>query len=223
MSEFEVFDTPAQLASAVASRLFALIQQDGSKKLIALTGGTLGIEVIREFAKFDDGKLPVRFIFGDERFVGLSHPDRNEYQGLAAWPGLEKYLLRFPNSDQDLDAATGNFEALLKQELGDSPVFDLTILGMGPDGHIASLFPGHNSRGELVIAEKDSPKPPSKRISLSFQALNRSKQVWFVASGEAKAEAVRCAKKSDCDLPVAKVKGLEKTLWFIDKELSRAL
>lgn len=223
MSDFEVFDTPTQVASEVASRLAALIQQDGSTKLVALTGGTLGIEVIREFAKFDNGTLPVKFVFGDERFVAPSHADRNEHQGLVAWPGLEKYLLRYPDADQDLDTAAENFEAFLKQELGENPVFDLTILGMGPDGHVASLFPGHDSPGELVVAESDSPKPPSQRLSLSYDALNRSRQVWFVASGDAKADAVRCARSADCDLPVAKVKGLEKTLWFIDLELSRAL
>lgn len=223
MSQFEVFETPAQIASAVASRLAALIQQDSSKKLVALTGGTLGIEVIREFAKYDNGNLPVRFIFGDERFVALSHADRNEHQGLTAWPGLDKYLFRYPDSDQELEFAAKNFEASITAELGENPVFDLTILGMGPDGHIASLFPGHDSPGDLVVAEPNSPKPPAQRISLSYQALNQSRQVWFIASGEGKAEAVRCAKSYDCELPVAKVKGLDKTLWFVDQELSRAL
>lgn len=223
MNQFEVFETPAQIASAVASRLSALIQRDSSRKLVALTGGTLGIEVIREFANYDNGNLPVRFVFGDERFVELSHADRNEHQGLTAWPGLEKYLLRYPNADHGLELAAKNFEISLNQELGENPVFDLTILGMGPDGHIASLFPGHNSHGDLVVAESDSPKPPAQRLSLSYKALNRSRQVWFIASGAAKADAVRCAKESDCQLPVAKVKGLEQTHWFIDQELSRAL
>ncbi len=223
MSEPQVISTPSEVAFFVATELYSQITKDQTHKLVALTGGTLGIEVIREFGRLVEGELPARFVFGDERFVDLSDPDRNEHQGLEAWPGLERYLIRYPNNTLDLESARDRFELELKSKLGPEPRFDITILGMGPDGHIASLFPGHALTGELVVAEPDSPKPPAQRLSLSFDALNRSKEVWFVASGSAKADAVRCALGSDCELPVGKVKGQELTRWFIDSELSRAL
>jgi 6-phosphogluconolactonase len=103
-------------------------------------------------------------------------------------------------------------------------VFDVLILGMGPDGHVASLFPGHQQQHNWIIAENDSPKPPAQRLSFSFEALNRARNVVFLASGNSKAEVARCAiKDSDCDLPAAKVKGLELTSWYVDQEISREL
>jgi 6-phosphogluconolactonase len=94
---------------------------------------------------------------------------------------------------------------------------------MGPDGHVASLFPGAQHDFNWIVAESNSPKPPSMRLSFSYEALNRSSEVWFLVSGEAKADAVRCALSDSCDLPAGQVRGLESTLWFMDMELRRAL
>lgn len=223
MIETLVLNTPSEVATHVAMELHSKITKDQTHKLVALTGGTLGIEVIRELGRLVQGELPVTFVFGDERFVDLKDPDRNEHQGLEAWAGLEKYLTRYPDNTVDLETARDKFARELESKFGPNPSFDITILGMGPDGHIASLFPGHTREGRLVVAEPDSPKPPAQRLSLSFGALNNSKQVWFVASGVAKAEAVSCALGQDCELPVGRVKGQEATRWFIDSELSRAL
>jgi 6-phosphogluconolactonase len=95
---------------------------------------------------------------------------------------------------------------------------------MGPDGHVASLFPGHLHEVKWIVSEPESPKPPAERLSFSYQALNRSRTVFFLASGSAKAEVAKCAINDfDCDLPAAKVKGLELTRWYVDQEISRAL
>lgn len=218
-----VLNSSAEIASTVARRLLDAISLDSRKKLIALTGGTLGIEVIREFGLIAPEHLPVTFVFGDERFVAPEHSDRSEQQGLSAWPGLANCLIRYPYRAGEIANCRDSFAQLLTERFGPSPLFDITILGMGPDGHIASLFPGHETSGALVIAETQSPKPPAERLSLSYDALNNSTEVWFVASGSAKAQAVGCALRGDCDLPVAKVKGLKVTQWFIDSELSHAL
>lgn len=223
MTETLVLNTPSEVATHVAMELHSKITKDQTHKLVALTGGTLGIEVIRELGRLVQGELPVTFVFGDERFVDLKDPDRNEHQGLEAWAGFKNYLIRYPSNTVDLETARDQFAMELVSKFGPNPNFDITILGMGPDGHIASLFPGHFLEGELVVAEPDSPKPPAKRLSLSFDALNNSKEVWFAASGAAKAEAVRCALGPECELPVGRVKGQEATRWFIDSELSRAL
>jgi 6-phosphogluconolactonase len=142
-------------------------------------------------------------------------------------PELAKHLHRFPEPNQDLEQARVFFDTQLNQDLGplDAPgsSFDLVILGMGPDGHVASLFPGAQHDFAWIVAEPNSPKPPAMRLSFSYEALNRSSEVWFLVSGEAKADAVRCALSDDCDLPAGQVRGLESTLWFMDAELRRAL
>lgn len=221
-----VFDSTVELIRDAAAR-FRTKVATGQLRRVLLTGGSLGIELLRELAQEHLDISGIDFFFGDERYVELNHPDRNEAQGIAAWPNLTTSLKRFPANDSDLTLAaariSSDFEAVFGPLADISPVFDLVILGMGPDGHVASLFPGHDYPKTWVVAEPNSPKPPSERLSFSYQALNRATEVWFLVSGSSKSNAVRCAKESDCDLPVAKVHGLSETLWFMDQELRRAL
>jgi 6-phosphogluconolactonase len=220
-----VFDNTAELISQAAQSLVMRIQEKPNS-VVLLTGGTLGIELIAELGKLELDLSQATFLFGDERFVPLDHPDRNEHQGLEAFPGLQASLLRYPATG-DLTEAAQQFSEVLQTRFGDldgdQPVFDFAIVGMGPDGHIASLFPGHLQEKAWVIAEPNSPKPPAQRLSLSFQALARTNEVWFLVSGAAKADAVRCVFDGHCDLPAAKLTGVQKTIWFMDQELSRAL
>lgn len=227
--ELVVSDNPAKLIESATERFAALVLgSDRSKELrVLITGGTLGIEFLRSLGALNLDLRNVRFIFGDERFVALAAEDRNEAQGIAAWPDLINHLIRYPGIDSDLAGAREAFNSQMELLLGDysSPeaAFDLIILGMGPDGHVASLFPGSEHGSGWIVSESNSPKPPTERLSFSYQALNRGRQVWFLVSGEAKAEAVRCAISSDCSLPAGRVKGLEQTLWFVDRELKLAL
>jgi 6-phosphogluconolactonase len=99
------------------------------------------------------------------------------------------------------------------------------MLGVGPDGHVASLFPGHpqlDAREALVVPVTDSPKPPPERVTLTFEALNRSDEVWFVVSGTDKAEAVGRAlatRPPDFhEIPAVGVRGVLQTTWFLDRE-----
>jgi 6-phosphogluconolactonase len=216
---------PAAIAPAVAAKLLALT---GEKPLrVALTGGTLGIAVIAELGKNPPSPGTISFVFGDERFVPLDHADRNEAQGLEVWPGLGETLLRYPDVDVNADAdvalerARDKFSAILESWL-DGQRFDVVILGMGPDGHVASLFPGVERVGDLVVAEPESPKPPSARLSLSYAAINGSSRVWFVVSGSAKATASACSYHQKCELPAARVRG-EETLWFVDEAIAQAV
>ncbi len=218
----------AQAASDIALLLEQAIELRGKARLV-LTGGTLGIKILGDFKTLGLDLSNVEIFFGDERFVDLEHPDRNEHQGIVAWPDLSAAKLsRFPAADTSLEEAAAEFNLHIESlfgPLGDSaPVFDVVILGMGPDGHVASLFPGHQQAQSWIIAEKASPKPPAERLSFSYQALNRSRAVIFLASGSAKVEAAQCAIQNQaCDLPAAKVSGLELIRWYVDEEISREL
>ena len=112
----------------------------------------------------------------------------------------------------------------MKTVFGESePAMDLTILGMGPDGHVASLFPGMNHDGDLVVAVDNSPKPPPERLSFSLDLINRSDKIIFVVAGIDKAEAVESVHKNpECDLPAAKVEAKDQTLWIIDEAAGAA-
>ena len=104
------------------------------------------------------------------------------------------------------------------------PALDLVMLGVGPDGHVASLFPGHeHPSGELVVGEADSPKPPPRRISLSRELINRASRVWFVAAGEDKAEAIRGSVQGDTSLPAGVARGVDETRWYLDEAVASLL
>ena len=194
---------------------------------VLLTGGSLGIAFLAALA---DKKLEwdrVWLMFSDERFVPLEHQDRNEHQGITAWPELASMLNRFPATDIELEAAAAETTAALEAELGPlgagTACFDLTVLGMGPDAHIASLFPGHTQADSWVVAESNSPKPPAARLSLSYQALNRSERVWFLAAGESKSWAVAQSLDPASGLPAGRVRGRSQTVWYLDQEITDAL
>jgi len=107
--------------------------------------------------------------------------------------------------------------------------FDVVMLGMGPDGHVASLFPGSaqlDVDDEIAAAVTDSPKPPPERVTLTYGALNRSRSVWLLVSGSEKAEAVARALDPATDrhdVPAAGVGGSVETVWFLDRAAASRL
>lgn len=194
---------------------------------VAITGGTVGIATLAEIAAspraatFDFNR--VNFWWGDERFVAADHADRNAVQAqnaLFSKINIDASRLHpFPSSDDgmSLDDAAAKFAAYVDQI---KPHFDLVFLGMGPDGHINSLFPGKPipAPGVLVVAEHDSPKPPPQRLSFTYEAMNAADEIWFTVAGADKAEAVSVAFGDDpTSLPVGRVHGKIKTVWFVDQ------
>jgi len=225
-------DSPEQLLSRAAADFATLhaatLEAKGHMRVV-LTGGTLGIAFIKAMEDLKLNLSGVSFMFGDERFVGFSDPDRNEFQGLSQLDDESALKLRrYPSIEQPIEAARAQLDQELTEMFGDNPgskeVFDLVILGVGPDGHVASLFPGHDQPGLWVVAEAQSPKPPSHRLSLSYRALNSAGNVWFLVSGSPKAPVVSQALSDEnCRLPLAQVTGRSETRWYLDKELSDAL
>lgn len=196
---------------------------------IAITGGTVGILTLQVLAKaISESQLDisnVHFWWGDERFVESDSSDRNFNQAMTAFSHQitisPDKLHAFPSSDDSLELETAReqFTLHMKQVFGDrEPAMALTILGMGPDGHVASLFPGMNHDGDLIVSVDESPKPPPQRLSFSMNLINRSERIIFVVSGIDKAEAVEAVHKNpECVLPAAKVEAKGETLWIVDE------
>ena len=237
--EVVVRDDANDLARHVAAALLDLVEQvqaAGDVPDICLTGGTIADAVHREVARQSVGRnvdwRRVDLWWGDERYVSSDDGERNAGQARAAWLSHvdldPERVHEMPAADEEyvgvMDAAAAYGEEVRAHGSGR---FDLVMLGVGPDGHVASLFPGtpQLDADSITVAVTDSPKPPPQRVSLTFPALNRSRQVWFLASGQGKAEAVaRALGGADVhDLPAAGVGGQERTVWFLDTDAAAQL
>jgi len=233
---------PEALADYVATRFVNRIVKrvaEGKRMHICLTGGTMGGAVLRTAAR--DPRLAeidwslVHFWFGDERFVSRDSDDRNEKQAREALldgldiPAANIHAVASSDEGLDLDAAAiayadelAQFAPSDRSETGPWPSFDICFLGVGPDAHIASLFP---DRPEISVTDRatvpvrDSPKPPSDRVSLTRPVINSSKRVWMVIAGADKAAALglALAGASYQSVPAAGAKGRRRTAFFVDE------
>ena len=204
-------------AEAIVARINELLASQDAVNLV-VTGGTVGILTLAKLREISFDWSRVHVWWGDERFVEKARGARNELQARNGWlDHIEipaENLHPFPASDEglSLDDAAAAFGAVVE-----GIRFDILLLGIGPDGHVASLFPGHSADGALVVAEHNSPKPPPQRLSLSYEAINSAREVWFTVAGADKADAVSVAFGDDpTSLPVGCVRGVERTLWFVD-------
>lgn len=231
--DVRVFPDAASVASAVASRLEEVIGIDLVNRgecHVVLTGGTVGIALLRQVATSRSiDWTDVHIWWGDERFVPSDSADRNDGQAWDALlarigiPAENIHRVSSPDVGETLDSAAASYAADLENFFGaDFPHFDVTLLGVGPDAHVASLFPhlpGVSDVGHTVIAVRDSPKPPSERVSLTLPSINASRRVWVVAAGADKANAISAAlgAQSPVDAPASAVHGIEETVFFIDE------
>jgi 6-phosphogluconolactonase len=227
--ELLVHSDADDLAFSVASRLITAIvdaQSTGGVAQLVLTGGRVAAKVYQAVAespaRVEVDWQRVEFWWGDERFLPAGDPERNETQARdALLSKLEVDPARVHPMPADTGQGAEAAAAAYAEELtaAGSPTFDVLMLGVGPDGHVASLFPGFPQLGVTdvdAVAVHDSPKPPPTRVSLTLPALVRSREVWFVVSGEDKAEAVAKALR-DGDVPAARPKGRNRTLWLLDQ------
>jgi 6-phosphogluconolactonase len=225
------------LATAVAGELLsrlADLQAAGAVPQIGLTGGGIADAVHRELARLspdtDVDWSRVVVWFGDERFVPADSPDRNAGQAREAFLDAvgATQVHEVPASDAvaDAEAAATAYGDTMREHGAGS--FDVLMLGIGPDGHIASLFPGHPALGvddRIAVAVHDSPKPPPDRVSLTVPALRRAETVWFLASGQGKADAVAAALTEGPvdEIPARAVQGETETTWFLDRPAASRL
>ncbi len=227
------------LAGSVAARFITKVVDllDEQQRVnIALTGGTVGGAVLAAInespARDSIDWSRVVLWFSDERWLPQGDPDRNDTQARAAL--LDHIALRPENvhwcpasdSGSSIDEAAAAYAAELAdaaEDGRDTPRFDILFLGVGPDGHVASLFPdapGIRVTAGTVIAVRNSPKPPPERLSLTLPAINGADRVWLALSGPDKASALglALAGASTWEVPVAGVEGRLRTVFFVDRE-----
>ena len=223
------------VAEALATRLMARlveIQRDFRTPQVALTGGRIATQAYQRLAEEGPHSAVdwsrVDLWWGDERFVPADDPDRNAKQALDL---LAKPLQLNPERVHEMASSDGGAsldeaaDAYANQLRGVD--LDICLLGMGPDGHVASIFPEHPSSYATgqVIGVRSSPKPPPERISLTLEVINRSREVWFVVSGSDKAAAAKMALMGagPVQVPAAGVSGTARTLWLLDRDAAAQL
>jgi 6-phosphogluconolactonase len=238
-ADVRVHRTRVETASRLADDVVALVAEllsGGHEPRVVLTGGSVAREVHRQIAARSRGLdwSRVTVLWGDERFVPTGDQERNDAQAdadlLSHVPVSPARVLRVPSSDDaaDVHAAAASYATTVSraiaQDEAEAPAFDLVMLGIGPDGHVASLFPDRPVPADTVIAVTDSPKPPPERVSMAYDLLGRASRVWFVAAGEDKADAVgRSVLRDPANLPAARVRGLQDTRWYVDESAASRL
>jgi 6-phosphogluconolactonase len=232
-------------AAALAGRIADAQSARGTASVV-LTGGRNGNALLAALAapevrgSADFSRLDLWW--GDERFLPEGHPDRNATQARTAFldavPADPARVHAMPPSDgahgNDVEAAAEAYAAELAaasrpEDHAPVPAFDVLLLGVGPDTHVASLFPGHAAVREeerTVVGVQGAPKPPPVRISLTLPAIRAAREVWLLAAGEDKAEAVARVLGSDhpaADAPAAGAYGRERTRWILDEAAASLL
>jgi 6-phosphogluconolactonase len=237
-SEVRPFPSRGELAADVAAALLeriAAAQARGEVPHIGLTGGSIAEEIHAAIARLSpDSEVDwsrVVLWWGDERWLPAGSEDRNEVQAHRAFidaVGVDPdHVHVMPPSDAGLslrEAADAYSATVREQGAG---FFEVLMLGIGPDGHVASLFPGHPAAvvpDAIVVPVEESPKPPPERLSLTFEAMERSNAVWFVAAGADKADAIARALSGPAapgspeavECPARVPRGTVETVWWLD-------
>ena len=212
------FEDAETLATAAAERWrTVLLERDRARTFtVALSGGRIPKALYKAFVSLaaDDSLEGVHFFWGDERVVPSTDPESNFH--LAAVPLF--LALKIPESqvhrmiterDEKFAVQQAEAEICRVAELNDQgqPALDLVFLGMGEDGHVASLFPGDTEALETrtVYRAVTGPKPPPRRITLGYPALAAAREVWVLASGMGKQEALQASLEPAGDTPLARV------------------
>lgn len=231
--ELKVLADPDEVAQAVATALVARLEElqarlDRPARLV-LAGGGIAEAVHRQVAG-TPGAVDwdrVEIWFGDERYVESFSHERNSLAARRDLLGPVGATLVHEPPATDSGLPLHDAVATWAQDFPEAD-FDLVMLGMGPDGHTASLFPGLPgvlAEGDAV-AVTDSPKPPPLRLSMTLGRLSAATEVWLMATGQAKAEAVARAMEPDADVndvPACGPQGRELTLWWLDRDAAALL
>jgi 6-phosphogluconolactonase len=231
-TESRTFDSPKMLAQNVAAWLCTLAEAGGRRFSVCLSGGSTPRQLYEQIATpAIASRFPwprVHWFWGDERFVPQKDPDSN-YR--MAWDALLSRVPTpignihpIPTEGLSADEAAAAYEATLKEFYGaevlapDRPLFDVTLLGVGENGHTASLFPGQpvlqESRRWAVATVGADTQP---RVTLTYPVLDSSRDVAFLATGARKRDVVARARAGDRALPAALVRPIGRLHWITDR------
>jgi 6-phosphogluconolactonase len=211
-----IFDDEMSLSKALAQEVLNIAKKSIFEKdcfSIVLTGGQSVLNLYKILSKSDSNWEKWHIYIGDERFLPVGHKDRNDQTINEIWldnSTIPKKNIHFIKAELGLLEARAEYENTLKR----IDKFDVVLLSMGEDGHIASLFPNHSyPKEQLVVIEQNSPKPPKERISMSYQQLNKAHYVFKLIIGESKQKAVTLLEQN-VNLPITKVNGECEKLFF---------
>jgi 6-phosphogluconolactonase len=228
-------DKAEVLASALSQRLEAEADRAVAARgafRVALPGGSVATTFFPRLARASVDWTRTDFFWGDERAVPPTHPDSNYGVARSLWlePARvpEDRVHRMVGEAPDLAREAAEHAAVLERVAGSPPRLDLVLLGVGPDGHVCSLFAGHPVLGERsrwVAVVEDSPKPPPRRLTLTLPVLAAAELVVVVALGRGKAEIIREALEDPgSGLPVALVaREAGRALFMLDAEAASLL
>ena len=213
MSEFTVLATAEEVAEAAAAEIADVLR--GGAQTLVLAGGTTPKRCYELLAELDVQWGRVTVLFGDERCVPPDHPDSN-YRMVK-----ESLLDRVaPATVYRMPAELGPDEGAdaYAEVVANVAPLDLVLLGVGEDGHVASLFPGHPllRASGLTAGIRDSPKPPPERVTLTLEAIRDAGRVLILATGAGKADAVALARRGET--PSGMIAGAR---WLIDRAAAR--
>jgi len=205
----------ARAAADHIGRLAAGVIARGAGFRVVLAGGGTPEAVYQRLVGLDTDWARWRIYYGDERCVPANHADRNSLMAARSW--LDRVPIPADNifpihAEAGAEIAARSYANIVR----DACPFDLVLLGMGEDGHTASLFPGQvHDPAELVHAVHEAPKPPPDRVSLGLAALNDAEAVIILVTGQGKRAAV-AQWRAGADLPVAQVHGRHGVDVYID-------
>ena len=211
-----VFEDEILLADSLAQEILNIaeqsIRQNGCFNIV-LTGGKSALNLYIILSKSNSDWDKWHIYIGDERYFTKNHKNRNDQVIREIWldnSTISKNNIHFIQAELGLIEAQKEYEKVLKK----IDKFDVVLLSMGEDGHIASLFPNHlYSEEQMVVVERNSPKPPKERISMSYQQLNKTHYVFKLIVGESKQKAVILLGQN-VNLPITRVNGECEKLFF---------
>ena len=204
-----IFDDEMSLSEALAQEILNIAKKSIFEKgcfNIVLTGGQSVLSLYKILSKADSNWDKWYIYIGDERFLSAGHEDRNDRLINEVWLNnspIPKKNIHFIKAELGLFEARVEYENALKK----IDKFDVVLLSMGEDGHVASLFPNHTYPEEqMVVVERNSPKLPKERISMSYQQLNKAHYLFKLIIGKSKQKTVTLLKQN-VSLPIARVNG----------------
>ena len=204
-----IFDDEISLSKALAQEILNIAKKSIFEKdcfSIVLTGGQSVLNLYKILSKADSNWDKWHIYIGDERFLPAGHKDRNDQIINEIWLNnstIPQKNIHFIKAELGLLDARVEYENTLKR----IDKFDVVLLSMGEDGHIASLFPNHiYPEEQMVVVEQGSPKPPKERVSMSYQQLNKAHYIFKLIIGESKQKAVTLLEQN-VNLPITRVNG----------------